>query len=580
MNNQLQTAGSMALEKLQDAGQKIDAIIDDCLPVVAGKNANFVQSLTIAKGVHELKQIMLNSKEIEGVVMSMANNRLGFLTDRPGWMMKRNKDQGKFPNEPYGYYQLVDPIVEGLLKGYRLTNNEMNIISGQFYAAKNGNYRKVAEFPGMSGFVYNNDPVVFSSDRSGARVKCWASWKLSGKAMSIGMDAGDELILQIRVNVGMGEDAIIGKAHSKLFKRVLERISGQVAPESTDLGGDDIPDAEIVSQTAEKPVTKPAERDLSRYKEEAVNHESATATDDSKSETQEQTAKTVSDLSKNDEGGDEFGDGQEGSEQPVLGDNMDEDQLWELFRETMKAVGIRDEQSFERACAYAEHNAKVSESSIEKTLVMAINNRLSFVKCMAQWTANQKNAGSGQSEGQQQFKNSGANSRPPEGTHLNGLPQWGESHPLWTTKWQNMRTGDYQKGTGLAAYVEANKGSLGSMPQADQIALVEKFERIYEGQNFPHQLPWMGTSEDPDAQAAADAGQSGLTDAEMRTELRAARVDLVGMKQQDAELYNSGIKNLLQQNKIANKIPAQMTLDECNLVIEEVKALRELRDKY
>ena len=70
----------------------------------------------------------------------------------------------------------------------------------------------------------------------------------------------------------MGEDAVIGKAHSKLFKRVLERISGQVMPESTEIGPGDYMDADVVSGGVDEknpnlPNIKTQERSLSLYED-------------------------------------------------------------------------------------------------------------------------------------------------------------------------------------------------------------------------------------------------------------------------------------------------------------------------
>ena len=60
------------------------------------------------------------------------------------------------------------------------------------------------------------------------------------------------MILKIRVNRGMGEDAVIGKAQSKLFARVLERIQGEILPESTDV---DLSSGEIIDATPGKSLT-------------------------------------------------------------------------------------------------------------------------------------------------------------------------------------------------------------------------------------------------------------------------------------------------------------------------------------
>src|SRR5207248_1658358 len=59
----------------------------------------------------------------------------------------------------------------------------------------------------------------------GAVVKCRAEWKQEGTSQVL------EREFAIRVNSGMGTDAIIGKATRKLYAAICERLSGKVTPE-------------------------------------------------------------------------------------------------------------------------------------------------------------------------------------------------------------------------------------------------------------------------------------------------------------------------------------------------------------
>jgi hypothetical protein len=244
-SKELQKANN-ALAVLNETADKIDAIIAETLPVSTKSGLDFRESIIVAKGVSELRKVFLESPQIKHVINSMANTRLGFMTDRDpklkNWKTGAN-------NTPYPYEDLVDPIIEGLLKGYRITNYEICIIAGNFYAAKNGNYRRIVEYPGVSRFAYNNAPTQLLKDGVSAHVKCWATWMVGKDLCSIGVRPDDELILQIKVNKAMGEDAIVGKAHAKLFKRVLERITGQVQPETTDV----VPDEVFGTVQEEKP---------------------------------------------------------------------------------------------------------------------------------------------------------------------------------------------------------------------------------------------------------------------------------------------------------------------------------------
>lgn len=222
------------IEALNNIGNEIATVINDCLPATSAKDQNFQTAITIAIGVSNLRHLFLTSKELKAVVLSMSNNRLGFLTDRTPAIIARNKRTNRYPSVPYSYEELIDPVIEALMKGYRITNNEFNVISGQFYAAKNGLYRQIREYPNLTYFTYNNSNIVYGQDRQIAIVKCWSNWIINGEKFSIGVEAGDELTLQIKVNAGMGDDAVLGKSHSKLFKRILERITGNATPESTD----------------------------------------------------------------------------------------------------------------------------------------------------------------------------------------------------------------------------------------------------------------------------------------------------------------------------------------------------------
>lgn len=543
MGNELANTGSMALERLNNAGMEVDRVIERCLPISCGKTKNFCQSMMIAKGVHDLKQIMLSTPEIKQVVMSMINNRLGFLTDRTPAVLWRNQQNGKGPTKPYSYEELVDPLAEGLLKGYRITSNEINIISGQFYAAKSGNYRLVVEQPGLSNFIYNNEPVQLSGNGQMARVKCWASWLLNGKRMSIGVEDGDALVLQIRVNAGMGEDGVIGKAHSKLFKRVLERITGQVSPEATDLGGEEIPDAEIAGES------------------EASTDDAAVALKN----------KDTS-LYSHPKGCNRAGAKDQGT--------ANVDQLWESLRASVAEAGVNSPESWANIEAYIQHNVETTKKPVFEVLMAAVNtDPVDLMLTVTDWhSRTQQQADTQEREPAGASRYYGSNSRPPENTRLDGLPQWNDNHPLWPDKWGKMRTGDGVK-TGLAAYVHQNESAIASMPEDIQRELVGRFGKLYKNMRFPFQLPWMASGaeavgqEEPPVDPRPQDTEPCLG-AEDMCRLRTMRIDLVAMKQDNPPIFKMAVDNLAHQGIIKSKIPAQMDANECEKVTAEIDNLK------
>jgi len=242
-----------AIITLEEASREIDNIVEKCGPLALEQAQNFSAALGLAEGVKSLRQIFLTHPGIKETVESMQDTRLGFLTDRSPKAIARAKRDSK-TLVPYSYEEVAECCIEAMLKGYRITNNEFNIIASGFYPAKNGKYRKIIEYPGVSDFRPATTSPQPDGDRY-AKVQCWASWKKEGARVSIGFadpekEVQDTLVFKIRVNRAMGEDAIVGKALSKLFSRVLMRIEGKILPESSDLefGVGEVVDAEFTEK--------------------------------------------------------------------------------------------------------------------------------------------------------------------------------------------------------------------------------------------------------------------------------------------------------------------------------------------
>lgn len=214
---------------------RIDAIVESCGGIVQGMDKTFMESMNLAHGIQQLRAIF-EEPEIKSCVEAMKDTKLGFLTDRPPGTKQT----------PYPYEKIKECLIEGMLKGARLTGNEINIIAGGYYAAKAGKFRRINENPDIVNFQYtlgtpqyeigqivdtDGDPKTIQY----AKVKCAAKWSQNGSKVDLGADEDDPCIIKVRVNRMMGEDAVVGKAESKLFSRVLTRITGRVEPESEDL---------------------------------------------------------------------------------------------------------------------------------------------------------------------------------------------------------------------------------------------------------------------------------------------------------------------------------------------------------
>lgn len=137
----------------------------------------------------------------------LSNSPLGFRTDRgPGSASTK---------EPYSDAQIKDALIQAMLRGVRPIGNEFNIIAGQCYITKEGFRRLLREFPGFA-----NLKIVIGVPKTageGAVVPCSATWTFSG--------VNDSLECDIPVK-GTGCDLLLGKAESKLLRRIYARITG------------------------------------------------------------------------------------------------------------------------------------------------------------------------------------------------------------------------------------------------------------------------------------------------------------------------------------------------------------------
>jgi hypothetical protein len=164
--------------------------------------------LAMAQGLQKLDAAL--TPEIMQPIMALQGSRLGFLTDK-------DKEGG------YGQAVVKRCVIEAFLRGVRPLQNEMNIIAGQFYGTREAFVRLLKELDGLTELRLNLG--VPKGSNGGAVVTCSATWKFKGKA-----DAMDAEI-PVKVNSGMGADAILGKAERKFRCRIYNRLTGSEFPE-------------------------------------------------------------------------------------------------------------------------------------------------------------------------------------------------------------------------------------------------------------------------------------------------------------------------------------------------------------
>lgn len=197
--------------------RKLDEIAKDYAERLSAPTQDrLARMLYTARGVLAIRRA-LTQKIMDEVVMPLMNSELGFKCDK----------------EDYSRDVVREVVIVALLRGFLLTDNEFNIIAGRFYGAQAGYYRKLIEIEGLTDLeVIPGIPVV---NQGSATIPMVLKCKIDGKPWSLNNSKGEPgRVFPIRVNSGMGADAIIGKAKRKAFKAAFEEITQTQITEADD----------------------------------------------------------------------------------------------------------------------------------------------------------------------------------------------------------------------------------------------------------------------------------------------------------------------------------------------------------
>ena len=171
--------------------------------IIAQREASqFKRTLLVSTAMGELQNLL--TPKIMAPIMNLQNKSLGFRTDNPNG---------------YPVDVVRDCLIEATLKGVYPVGNEFNIIAGRCYITKEGYFHKLHDIPNFSWVEIPGIPRNVGDN--GAIIKVTLEWTYNGKSST------KELELAIRVNRGMGADAIIGKALRKARAWLYTTITGQ-----------------------------------------------------------------------------------------------------------------------------------------------------------------------------------------------------------------------------------------------------------------------------------------------------------------------------------------------------------------
>ena len=194
--------------------------------------SQFRRAFAVAEAVYQMKALL--TPEVMKPILNLQNTSLGFQTDRR---------EGGYPLDT-----VKECLIDAVLSGVSPVGNEFNIIAGRAYITKNGMKHKLMQIDGLSYTMTPGIPKM--AGEGGAAIIMAIDWTFKGKTEH------KDLALAVRINKGMGTDAIIGKATRKASAWLYETVTGQTVDEGE--ANESAPVAEVkASVIEESPATEP-----------------------------------------------------------------------------------------------------------------------------------------------------------------------------------------------------------------------------------------------------------------------------------------------------------------------------------
>lgn len=170
---------------------------------------NFCRAIGVATAVARLRELL--SPQVMAPIMQLQGSAIGFLSDRE-----------------YDVDTVRTVLIQAAIEGLSIYGNQFNILGGRMYVTKGGmaaKLRRLAERRGLRHTIVIDPPRMAQGDR-GAICAAHLTWQLRGEEPRT-----QDLNIPVRVNSGMGADAILGKATRKARAWLYEEITGNEVPE-------------------------------------------------------------------------------------------------------------------------------------------------------------------------------------------------------------------------------------------------------------------------------------------------------------------------------------------------------------
>lgn len=197
----------MAESKTTEVAKKLDSSV---LAVITEKQlGGFEKAFQISQAIIELRALL--TPEYMKPIMALQGSSLGFKTDK-------DKTGG------YSEEIVKNCLIDATLHGLSPYNNEFNIISGGYYATKQGLHTQLKNIAGLKQSIICGLPKV-NADKTSAAVDASIEWTINGETRK-------EIIpIPIKIDSYFSVDAIIGKATRKARAWLYQTVTGHETPE-------------------------------------------------------------------------------------------------------------------------------------------------------------------------------------------------------------------------------------------------------------------------------------------------------------------------------------------------------------
>lgn len=206
--------------------EALDKVATAANLVSADAGSPFRQMLRTANGIMQLQALL--TPEMMTPIMSLQGSSLGFRTDKD--------NNGGYPVEI-----VRNCLIEAVIRGVSPVGNEFNIIAARPYITKEGFGHLLANIQGLK---YMITPAIPKIANGAAEAQVNVRWTYNGKEQE------KDLVFSVRVNAGMGADAINGKATRKARAWLYQQVTGM------EVGEGDVTDTTATPRQVVSPLEK------------------------------------------------------------------------------------------------------------------------------------------------------------------------------------------------------------------------------------------------------------------------------------------------------------------------------------